>query len=238
MPDEIGVDAGDDAAGRARGRKHAIPGRVLVAGKSGLLFFSSGDHVKSIYLHRGEVVFATSNQRVDRIGESLLRGGAVTFEQLREAERRFTPPERFGKVLVACGFLTPRELWHGVKHQVEEVVRSLFSYTVGTVRFWEGEVQPDNVVRLSLPTRRLVAEGIQRRDELQKFLKDRGVGTEVYYPVPLHLQKCFATLGYKPGDMPNAEAAAKETVALPIFPELTEDQIRYVAAAIREFTEQ
>ena len=64
------------------------------------------------------------------------------------------------------GFLTPRELWNGVKYQVEEIVRSLFSMPAGTVWFWEGELQPDNVVRLSLETRRLVAEGIQRSDEL------------------------------------------------------------------------
>jgi Domain of unknown function (DUF4388) len=140
------------------------------AGRSGLLQYSHRNHSKWIYLNRGEVVFAASNQRVDRLGECLLRAGVISLDQLREAERRFTPPERFGKVLVEHGFLTPRELWNGVKYQVEEIVRSLFAMPAGTIWFWEGELQPDNVVRLSLETRRLVAEGIQRSEELRKFL--------------------------------------------------------------------
>ncbi len=78
---------------------------------------------------------------------------------------------------------------------------------------------------------------VPKRDELRHVMTDRGIGTEIYYPVPLHLQKCFAALGYREGDMPHAEAAARETIALPIYPELSEEQIRYVAATVREFVD-
>ena len=75
----------------------------------------------------------------------------------------------------------------------------------------------------------------QRRDQLRQFLADRQVGTEIYYPLPLHLQPVFSYLGLKEGDLPIAEQAAQEVLALPMFPELTEAEIRLVVATIADF---
>ena len=73
------------------------------------------------------------------------------------------------------------------------------------------------------------------RDRLRAFLGKHGVETEVYYPLSLHLQECFRNLGHQVGDFPHAEAAAHESLALPVYPELTEDQQRYVVAQIGAF---
>ena len=75
----------------------------------------------------------------------------------------------------------------------------------------------------------------QRRDELRKFLAERKIGSEVYYPLPLHLQPVFSYLGLKAGDLPIAELAAQEVLALPMFPELGEAEIRFVVESIAEF---
>jgi len=75
----------------------------------------------------------------------------------------------------------------------------------------------------------------QRRDDLRRFLSQRQIATEVYYPIPLHLQPVFGFLGYREGDLPEAERAAKEVLAIPMFPELREEEQRWVVQSISDF---
>jgi dTDP-4-amino-4,6-dideoxygalactose transaminase len=76
---------------------------------------------------------------------------------------------------------------------------------------------------------------VDRREELKAHLQKNGIGTEVYYPVPMHIQECFKDLGYNRGDFPESEAAAEHTLALPIYPELNDEQAAYVVHTIRGF---
>ena len=76
---------------------------------------------------------------------------------------------------------------------------------------------------------------IEARDRLRQHLTDRGIGTAVYYPKPLHLQPCFAPLGYAEGQFPEAERASREVLSLPVYPELSEQQLQAVVHAVREF---
>jgi dTDP-4-amino-4,6-dideoxygalactose transaminase len=76
---------------------------------------------------------------------------------------------------------------------------------------------------------------VPKRDELAAYLKEKNIGTSIYYPRPLHLQKCFTYLGYKEGDFPVAERVCKEILALPMYPELTDDEVDYVCDSIEAF---
>ena len=76
---------------------------------------------------------------------------------------------------------------------------------------------------------------VDQRDELREYLTSQGVGTSIYYPIPLHLQRCFSYLGYKKGDLPISEKLSQETLALPIFPEITFEEQEYVVEKITEF---
>ena len=75
----------------------------------------------------------------------------------------------------------------------------------------------------------------ERRNELQLYMRDKGVPSAIFYPMPLHLQKCFSYLGYKEGDFPESEKASSEVLALPIYPELSAENQKYVIKTIKDF---
>jgi len=77
----------------------------------------------------------------------------------------------------------------------------------------------------------------ERREALRRHLAERGIDSEVYYPLGLHQQPCFAALGYREGDLPETERAARETLAIPIFAEIREEQQQHVIARVVEFLE-
>jgi dTDP-4-amino-4,6-dideoxygalactose transaminase len=81
----------------------------------------------------------------------------------------------------------------------------------------------------------VIRVGKEVRDKLREHLQTKGIGTQIHYPIPIHLQEAYSFLSYKEGDLPITEQAAKEIISLPMFPELTDEEIRKISEAINSF---
>jgi hypothetical protein len=130
-------------------------------GVPGVLECTRDDVAKCVFFATGEIIFATSTDRDESLGESLLRDGLITEDELRLSsdELRRTPGRRHGTVLVQMGFLEPHELGAAVRKQVQAIVWSLFSWTSGTVTFRVGTFRENEVYKIEIPTARAILEG-------------------------------------------------------------------------------
>jgi len=130
-------------------------------GVPGVLECTSGDVTKCVFFATGDIIFATSTDREESLGESLLREGLITEDELRLSsdELRRNPGRRHGTVLVQMGFLEPHELGAAVRNQVQSIVWSLFSWTSGAVTFRVGTFREDEVYKIKIPTARAILDG-------------------------------------------------------------------------------
>lgn len=141
--------------------------------KTGRADFFKGISEINIYWKNGEIVFATSNREEDSLGRFLLRNGKITKEQYEESQKYMRPGVKHGKILVKLGFITPKDLWWGVKEQVLEIIYSLFSWTEGKFLFFEtNEDAFKQRIFLDLNTTNIIMEGARRLDEW-KVIKEK-----------------------------------------------------------------
>ncbi len=157
------------------------------------------------------------NFRIDSLQAALLR---VKLKRLDDATTR-----RQTNALLYNRLFQEADLAADAADDDDEHVENTVRFHLPAV-VEENHIYNQYVVRIS---------GDGTRDEVRGLLAERGVGTEIYYPVPLHLQECFKPLGHREGDFPISEKAARESLALPIFPELAEDEIRYVVDQLAAF---
>jgi hypothetical protein len=134
---------------------------------TGVLTVEHDSQVKSIHLKEGQIVFASSNLEQDRLGEMLLKAGKLTRQQYAQSvEVLKATGKRQGAVLVELGFLTPKELFDGLKYQILEILYSLFLLTEGGYRFVAGEL-PRHVIPLEIELLTFLTEAIKRIEHNQ-----------------------------------------------------------------------
>ena len=167
---------------------------------------------KPKYYHK----FVGGNFRLDALQAAVVTAKLKyldqwTWARQNNAQRYLRGLERWGVAAISS------------QAYARKASRSLDAQCVTPAVCWDRHIFNQFVIRVA------------QRDALKAHLKQQGVETEIYYPVPMHLQECFRSLGYQAGQFPESEAAARETLALPIYPELTEEQIEYVVKQIRAF---
>ena len=131
--------------------------------KTGILDIKSGSTVKEIFIENGDMIFATSNNEDDRLGELLVKEGKITLEEYNQSSLLLTKTgERLGKILVELGCLTPKELFEAVRHQTEEIILSLFSLEEGRFELQEKPIPQEEIITLRISVANIIYHGIKR----------------------------------------------------------------------------
>jgi hypothetical protein len=143
--------------------------------------------VRTVVVHEGRLVFATSSDPDDRLGELLLRRGRIGLRQLTEAGRAVRPGHRLGTILVHQGVLTPKELVSSVVEHTQEIIYGAFQWTDGRFRLEAGE-PPAESITLNMRTPDLILEGIQRIDSWSRVERGMGGLTARYVRSPSHVE--------------------------------------------------
>jgi dTDP-4-amino-4,6-dideoxygalactose transaminase len=165
------------------------------------------------YFHR----VVGGNFRLDAVQGAVISCKLAHLDRWTEGRRRNA--ERYNRLFAECGLEVCDSRASAAQQRSTEPKAHVILPAVVTDR----HVFNQYVIRVS------------RRDELRAYLQEQSIGTEIYYPVPMHVQQCFRDLGYRAGDFPVSEDAASHTLALPIYPELTDEQATYVVDRIRDF---
>jgi Domain of unknown function (DUF4388) len=129
--------------------------------ESGILTCHVNGYVKSIYLSEGQIIFAASNNVDDRLGESLLRAGKITVQQLMEGSNHIRPDRKLGAILVDTEAITPEELVEGVQHQVQEIIGGLFECTRGEYELTLRTVNTHDMIMLRMSTEDVIFDGVK-----------------------------------------------------------------------------
>jgi hypothetical protein len=160
-------------------------------GVPGVMEFSRDEETKRIFFADGDVIFATSSERGDSLGDFLLAKGKITEAQYRVSseELALSPGKRHGNVLVQMGFLQASELGALVREQVQTVLWSLFNWLEGRVRFDVGRFREDEVYKIKIPTPRAVLSGCKNISEAKSVMARLGSRSTVFerLPMPDHL---------------------------------------------------
>lgn len=157
--------------------------RALVrAEKTGPLRFTRGRVVKTVYLQGGRLIFATSTDPDDRLGEMLLRRGLISYRDLEESVKAIRAGKRQGTALVESGSIRSRDLVQGVTEQVQEIVYSLFLWEDGAYEFVDGDLPTREVILLRMPTEDILMEGIRRVERWSRIQAGAGALEQRYTP--------------------------------------------------------
>jgi dTDP-4-amino-4,6-dideoxygalactose transaminase len=214
----------EDAA-QAIGARRSIDGEWRMAGELGWVTGYSFFPSKNLGAWGDGGMMVTSDERwAERLRKLRLHGGAKQYhhEEVGTNSRLDTL-----QAAVLLAKLPHLAHWSARRREHAAYYTAALSGIAGVTPPW---VAPSNEHIFHQYTLR-----VERRDALQEHLKSKGIGSAIYYPLPLHLQPCFGDLGYRPGQLPESERAAAEVLSLPVYPELRREQLDYVIDAIRGF---